>query len=68
MGKLSEAQIEDRVAIIWGVDEQACQRCGAAIPDGTADDPTWFVDSVIAGRDDAGEPVVHAQILCPKCW
>lgn len=64
----AERQIEERVMIAWGVDAQECESCGTPLPDGVASDPTWHMDSVMNGRDDTGEPIILAEIRCPKCW
>lgn len=62
---LSPARIEERAAIIHGVDAQECESCGTPIPAGAAADPEWFIDVEPSG-DDADEYV--ATIRCGECW
>lgn len=69
-GELTEEQIERRVAIVDGVDAQACQRCETSALDvGAASDPAWFIDSEqVPNPSVPEEPVSLAIIFCPRCW
>src|SRR5262245_21649248 len=60
---LEAERVEMRVAIIDGVDSQACQGCGVEIPAGAASDPGWYMDTEMTPEKDC-----LATILCPKCW
>ena len=65
MTTLTEDQIQDRIAALFTMDEPACGACGA--PAGpVADDPAWFIDTVMIPHDP--EPYTVAVIRCPACW
>lgn len=65
LATLTEARIDERLAIVFAVDDQACQGCGRALPAGVASDPEWLIEVVPSG-DELDEYV--AEILCPECW
>lgn len=62
MRSLSAAVIEKRIEICFGVDQQACQKCGESLPPQAARDPEWKIDA----RTTA-EGTVLAEIHCPDC-
>ena len=64
---LDEQQIEERAAILFGVDAQECQGCGRAAGP-VADDAGWFIETTLGRPDASGEPIEEATILCPECW
>lgn len=63
---LDAQQIEERVAILFGVDAQECQGCGI-VAGPVADNPEWFIETTLGGPDASGEPIIEATILCPAC-
>lgn len=65
---MTTEQIDDRTAILFSVDECACQRCGRSAL-GAASDPAWFIDTEMAPNPSVpDEPVSLALIYCPQCW
>ena len=67
---LTDERINERAEILYAVDAQVCQWCGrSALDVHAADDPAWFIDSVLAPNPACpSEPVVLAEIFCPACW
>lgn len=60
---MDEQTISERAEIMHCVDAQECGSCGKAIPDGAAEDPRWFVDTM-----PQKDGTILAEIRCPDCW
>jgi hypothetical protein len=64
---LTPEQIDERAAILAGVDDAACEGCNASAY-GTASNAEWFIDTEARVIDDGRGTETRAIIRCPVCW